>query len=390
MSEDKKNELDNGINEQSIDEILKSFQAQKESRNYNSDKLDMPPAPIKSERQMLDFSAPVQEEEKPAKIKHKKEKKLKKEKPERQKKPKKEKISKDIKKDISGAIKKLLEKINIKKVIKPLVIAIVIVAVALGAVFGIKAAVTYSKTAYLKPYQQKYPDVKFPDGILEKYCDAYGEAPDAAGYIKISELNINTPVMPKTKKAYPMAEKNTSGSVQKNYVIYFDDNSLEQYYKDATCYNQLASGFVEYTDFLNEYNFKIVGAFYTNTKAEDDAGYIFPYNVTEEMTEKSTKAFIDRLSSRFIYDTGLTITRADTLLTISCPTDYRDNFRFVVVGVLRDDDEKLVATEKSKIRYPQVIYDENGQTNPYRFASKWYPEIIVRSKTKTQSIKDYE
>lgn len=387
MSEDKKNEFDKSINEQSIDEILKSFQAQKESRNDNSDKLSMPPAPVKSERQMIDFSAPAQEDEK----KPEKEKKPKKERPKREKKPKKEKIKKDIpKKDISGAIKKLLRKINIKKIIKPLLIAIVIAAVAAGAVFGIKAAVANSKIAYLKPYQQKYPDVKFPDGILEKYCDAYGKAPNAAGYIKISELDINAPVMPQSKKEYPMAEKNTSGAVQKNYVVYLDDNSLEQYYKDATCYNQLASGFIEYSDFLNDYNFKIVGAFYTNTKAEDDAGYIFPYNVTEEMTEKSTKAFIDRLSSRFIYDTDLTITRADTLLTISCPTDYRDNFRFVVVGVMRDDNEKLVATDKSKIHYPQVIYDESGQTNPYRFASKWYPEIIVRSKTKTQSIKDYE
>ena len=53
------------------------------------------------------------------------------------------------------------------------------------------------------------------------------------------------------------------------------------------------------------------------------------------------------------------------------------------------------AREKSNVHYPQVIYDEKGMDNPYRFASKWYPEIIVtdeqgNERTVQKTIDDYK
>ncbi len=147
---------------------------------------------------------------------------------------------------------------------------------------------------------------------------------------------------------------------------------------------------------FKDYNFKIVGAFYTNTKAEDDNGYIFPYNVTEKMTASSASEYVSRLENRFIYNTGVNINRQDTLLTISCPTDYRKDFRFVVVGVMRENnDSKSTATEKDEVRYPQVIFDGTGKNNPYKYAPKWYPEIIVTNnngeqKTIQKTIDDYK
>ena len=96
-----------------------------------------------------------------------------------------------------------------------------------------------------------------------------------------------------------------------------------------------------FSDLKTDYNFKVIGAFYTNTKASDDNGYVFPYNVTEQMEPSSALEFYTMLHYRFLYDTGASPIRSDKLITISCPTSYHKDFRFVVVGVARDDDKKF-------------------------------------------------
>lgn len=351
--------------QESIEQILKDFQIQKERKDRGE---ELAP-PVRYRDSSIDFAKSPEAE----KVEEKAENPT--------KKPKRER-------------KKL--NINYKRLTKIAVIILASAAVIIGAVFGIRYGINQSKSAYLKPYEKKYPDVNFPVGIMEKYCDVYGENPTAVGYINISETHLNSPVLSDKNDALPYAERNNSKCNQFNYVVYLHDNALEKYYGNAQAYNDTASGFISYSDLYNEYRFKVVGAFYTNTQPEDDNGYIFPYNVTEELTVKSYADFFDRLSSRFIYNTGITLTRQDRLLTISCPTDYREGFRFVVVGVLRNEsNKKPTATEKAKIHYPQVIYDENNQENPYALAYQWYPEIVEqigdgKTQTKKQSIKDYK
>lgn len=262
---------------------------------------------------------------------------------------------------------------------------ILVSVLAAAAASGIGYAVSLSKTAYLKPYEEKYPDVTFPAGISEKYCDMFGENPYAAGYIQISDISLETPVFCRESGAYPMAEDSVEGSEINNFVVYMNDNSLEALYKSAAAYNN-ASGFLKYSDLCDDYCFKVVGAFYTNTDPADDNGYVFPYNVTEKMTVQSSNEFVSRLNSRFIYSTGITLTRQDKLITISCDTEYRENYRFVVVGLLCSENaQKPVAAEKESSHYQQVIYDEKGIENPYRFASDWYPEIIIYDENSNES-----
>lgn len=363
------NNNDNLDSQESIEQILKDFQVKKERKDRGE---ELAP-PVRYRESSIDFAKGPEAE----RAEENTENSIKK----RNKKPKRER-------------KKL--NIDYKKIAKIAVIILASVAVIIGAVFGIRYGINQSRSAYLKPYEKKYPDVNFPVGIMEKYCDVYGENPTAVGYINISETHLNSPVLSDNSDALPYAERNNSKCNQFNYVVYLHDNALEKYYGSAKAYNDTASGFVSYSDLYNEYRFKVVGAFYTNTQPEDDNGYIFPYNVTEELTVKSYADFFDRLSSRFIYNTGITLTRQDRLLTISCPTDYREGFRFVVVGVLRNEsNKKPTASEKAKIHYPQVIYDENNQENPYALAYQWYPEIVEqigdgKTQTKKQSIKDYK
>lgn len=380
-----KNENMNGNMNNDIDNILSDFKEQKDRKEHMPNE---PLEPPKRRENAIDFAKTENNEQSKKASKSKKESKspeeleaIKAQKAERRAK------QKEKSKASFGKMKKVIFN-------KKFLLALGTVIVVIALIFGIRYAIDANKGAYLKPYQSKYPDVQFEIGMLEKYCDMLGENPDTVGYIEIPELNLKSAVSNDESK-FPYAQPCTENAEQFNFVIYMNDNSLEKYYSTADAYNN-ASGYITYSDLFKDYNFKVVGAFYTNTKAEDDNGYIFPYNTPEKMTTKSASEYVSRLENRFIYSTGANVTRQDTLLTISSPTDYRKDFRFVVVGVLREDtDSKTTATEKSDVRYPQIIFDEMEKDNTYKYASKWYPEIVITNneseqKTIQRTIDDYK
>ena len=354
----------------SIDEILKDFQAKKEERQESN----YIPKPVEPPKARIDFAKDESEEPKKSNKKFNK--------------PDFSKIK--LKKvDLSP-----LKNDKAKTVYKYLIIIVLIIAVFFAAVFGIGNAIKSSKTAYIKKYEKKYTDVSFPDGIEEKYCDIYGKNPNTAGYLKIDDIKLSTAVLKKSdNKGTPYLEKSAKDARVDNFVIYLNDDSLEKYYSTADAYNKSASGFISYSDLKTDYNFKVIGAFYTNTKASDDNGYVFPYNVSEQMAPSSALEFYTMLHYRFLYDTGVSPIRSDKLITISCPTSFHKDFRFVVVGVARDDDKKLKASSKNLIRYPQVICDEKGIKNNFAGAKKWYPQIVLtyeKDDTTSTKIVQYE
>ena len=367
-------------NKDDISKILADFKEQKEMKENNPDE---PLAPPVRRNEQIDFAKTDEPEDadenalKAAQLAQKKEDKL--------------------KKKAENKEKRKARFLKVKKVVlnKKVLISLAALILAAGVVLAAVYAVNASKTAYLKPYQNKYPGVTFPVGISEKYCDMYGENPNMMGYLEIPELSFKAEVSSKESGTYPLGEKSEEGSDTSNYVVYLNDNSLEALYKNAAAYNK-ADGLICYSDLYNDYTFRAIGAFYTNTKAEDDDGYIFPYNVTEKMTPESAAEFTSKLESRFLYSDGSTFTRQEKLLTISCATDYHKDFRFVVVAVLSDEKtEKPTVSDKKFVNYPQVVFDQKKQENPYRFASKWYPEIIVKDSdgnesTVKQTMDDYK
>lgn len=371
-------------NKDEIGEILADFKEKKERQEHS---VIEPLAPPVRRENYIDFAKKEEDAEISEKKKSRKEKK-----------PAPTPEEKQAKKEERRQkTKQCLEKIKTVLFNKVTLIAVVVIALGVAGYFGISAVSEASKTAYLKPYQDKYPDVNFPQGIMETYCDIFGQNPDSQGYIEIEDIQLESPVFSKESKKYPMGEDCLDGAQVHNFVVYLNDNSLENLYKDPESYNSdSTSGFIKYSDYCQDYTFKVVGAFYINTDEKDDNGYIFPYNVTEKMTEKSSNNYISGINNRMLYSTGVTLTRQDKLLILSCDTDYRENFRFVVVAALSsDNDLKSTAAEKSNPWYPQVICDEMGIENIYRLTSKWYPEIIVKDSdgkesTVQQTIDDYK
>lgn len=355
------------------DDISKLLEEYKEQKN-NKITEQQPLEPPKRRDELIDFAKNDTEE---------KQKKAKKEKP--KKSPEEIEALKQARKE---KLKKISKIVFSKKVIFSLLAIILVIAIG----FGIKFAIGYSKTAYLNPYKDKYPDVEFPAGILEKYCDDYGSTPDTMGYISISDTDTN---MYLTKADM---QPITDISSTYNYVVYLDTKELEQHYKNAEAYNNSYKE-IFFSNLFEDYTFEVAGAFYTNTKAEDDNGYILPYNTTEEMTFQSTNQFLERVNSRMLYTVkGVDLTRQDTLLTISCPTDYKEDYRFVVVCKAVDKintDASAADKQPDRIHKTDSEFKESNMENPYRFAGKWYPEIITydaegNETTYKKTIEDYQ
>lgn len=358
-------------NKDDISKLLDEYKEQKENKA-----VEKPLEPPKKRDELIDFAKSEPESE----AKHKK---AKKEKP--------EKSSEEIE-ALKQARKEKLKKISKKIFSKKVLFSLLAITLAAAVGFGIKFGVSYSKTAYLKPYEEKYPDVEFPAGILEKYCDDYGSNPETMGYISISDTDTSEYLTKNDMQ--PIADINSTY----NYVVYLDSKELEQHYKNADAYNGSYKE-IFFSNLYEDFTFEVAGAFYTNTKPEDDDGYIFPYNTTEKMTFESTGQFIERINTRLLYTVkGVEIKRADTLLTLSCPTDYRDGYRFVVIcKAVEKINSDAEAKDKSpdRIHRTDIEYKESNTENPYRFAGKWYPEVITydsegNESTYKKTIEDYQ
>ena len=376
-----------------IDELLKDYNEQKKAHEDNFGEIEKEPAPLEALPQIEKRSAPKADEkmqestDSPAPRRVRRPRRTEK----TEKKPKKEKVKKEkIKKE-----RKPINKAKMKAVFKKIGIVFVIIAVIVGLVFAGIGIFRYAQSAYLKPYKEKYPDVEFPVGIEERFCDYFGENPTAVGYISIGDIGYENYILSDNNGENPMLDgSNNIKNPDFNTVVYLNGkNDLEKTYATAQAF-QNSSKTIKFSTLFDDYNFSVIGAYYTNANPEDDNGYVFPYNLTKDMTADSLEQFTDRLYHRFLYNAQAylengVITAESRLITVVTKTDFMPNYYFAVVGVL--DGSPIDAAEPSKnVHYPQSWYTKNGTENIYRFASKWYPEIIINDEqTSKQSAENF-
>ena len=352
------------INE--IDELLGDYKKQKEKREKNFGKIDFS-APAKKERKTAhdtpaEKSAPendvqAQKSKEPAGVKSK---------------------------AFFARLKKFAKTKKGKKIF--ISFAAVFCAVCVAAC-GF-AIYDHQKNAYLREYEELYPNVSFPEGIREEFCEQYAVSPSTVGSLSIEACGYTSYVVQSSSaKLTTLSFKNTTDGLDFNTVIHLPagECDLEGAFSDAQRFLS-GSQQVTYSTLYEDYSFTVIGAFYTNKNAEDDGGYVFPYDVTQKMTPISFNDYTDRLYHRFLYDSGYRIDYyEDKLLTIAADSDLMPDFEFVVVCV-QNAPQAQSAQENSNVHYPQVWYDEHGQTNPYRFSSKWYPTVYTDESEEETSI----
>lgn len=133
---------------------------------------------------------------------------------------------------------------------------------------------------------------------------------------------------------------------------------------------------ISFNTLYGDYNFKIIAAMITNIDPKDDNGYVFTYYWTNLNNDLSRTSYLNQLSQRSIYDTGVDVLSSDKLLTLStCCKDF-ENARFVIVArLVRPGESTEVDTSKAienkNARYPQAYYDKKGKENPFANAYKW-------------------
>lgn len=312
------------------------------------------------------------------------------------KKPAKERFrafSSTVKLNFKNRILPVLKKIFTKQ----LLFAVLIIAALTGAVFGGIKLYEYSKVAYLKPYQEKY-DVEFPEGILEEFCDVYGKNQHIKGELIIEDTGTRKYVSDQIME--DCAHLKYECDISK--AEHFRAIDISKSFADLESVYATPDGFLSSTQkitfntLFEKADYKVAAAFYTNTSADEDSGYIFPYNAYGNMTEESYRQYKDRIRSRRLYDTGYLPEYEDDVLTISTNSEFMNNFKFVVVCVrIRDKDftKSDTARANSTVHYPQIWYDVNKQSNPYKYAVHWYPEIYTDdafTQTKQLTIEDFK
>ena len=172
----------------------------------------------------------------------------------------------------------------------------------------------------------------------------------------LKELNANTIIY-----GHNMRDGSQLGSLS----LY---NDIENYKAYPT---------LEFNTIYSNHTWKIFAAFISNGEKEQDNGYAFPYIATNFPSEANFLEFVDEVKSRSYYiNEDVDIVPGDKLLTLStCDTVFEDA-RFVVMArLVREGESAEVDTSRARInnnqRFPQAWYDEMGETNPFRNASKF-------------------
>lgn len=244
--------------------------------------------------------------------------------------------------------------------------------------------------------KRENPDLIFPENMQLKYAKLYAQNPDFVGYLYAEGSDLDSPIVQgeddeeyveknfygeDTKYACPfITVRNNIQTLDTNTVIFghhMRDGSifacLDQY-RTLEGYKQ--APVISFNTIYQDYNFKVIATMITNINPEDDNNYVFNYFWTNLNNSLNYSAYLNQLSQRSLYDTGVDVMPTDKLLTLStCCNDF-DDARLVVVARLVRPGESLEvdtsrAVENENPRFPQAYYDEEGKENPFKNAYKW-------------------
>lgn len=240
------------------------------------------------------------------------------------------------------------------------------------------------------------PNIVFPEGLQLKYAKLYAQNTDFVGYLSAPGSELDTPVVQgEDDKEY--VEKNFYGESTKyacpfvtstNNIHTLDENTVifGHHMRDGSIFGHLdqyrtLDGYkkapvINFDTIYGNYSFKVIATMITNINPKHDNGYVFTYYWTNLNNEINHSAYLNQLSQRSLYDTGVDVYPTDKLLTLStCCKDFDDARLVVVARLVRPGESTEVDTSRAikneNPRYPQAYYDKKNKKNPYADAYKW-------------------
>lgn len=193
--------------------------------------------------------------------------------------------------------------------------------------------------------------------ILEEYKNLYNINKRLIGWLKIDDTKIDYPVMQTTNNEYYLdhninqqSDKNGALFLDKdcdvlapstNLIIYghhmkngnmfgtLDQYSSEEYYKEHPV--------IRFDTIYEKGTYEIMYVFRSKIYNEEDVVFKY-YQFIDAVSEQEFESNMQEMAAMSLYDTGVTASYGDRLLTLSTCDYYVDDGRFVVVAKKTEND----------------------------------------------------
>lgn len=259
-----------------------------------------------------------------------------------------------------------------EKIRKRLALLCSVVAVVCLGYFGIytyQASRTEREFARLAAYKEKEQDLLVQEvtvsplihyteegervipEVLDEYKNLYNSNKRLIGWLKIDDTKIDYPVMQTTNNEYflnhnfnQQSDRNGALFLDKdcdvlepstNLIIYghhmksgnmfgtLDKYSSEEFYKEHPV--------IQFDSIYEKGTFEVMYVFRSKIYSEEDVVFKY-YQFIDAGSEQEFNSNMQEMASMSLYDTGVTASYGDRLLTLSTCDYYVDDGRFVVVA----------------------------------------------------------
>lgn len=191
---------------------------------------------------------------------------------------------------------------------------------------------------------------ELPD-VLEEYKTLYEKNKKLIGWLKIDDTNIDYPVMQTSNNEYYL-DHNYNQEYDKNGSIFMDYQcsayprstnlilyghhmksgnmfgNLQKYAKES--YGQ-EHALIQFDTIYEKATYQVMYVFRSQVYNEDDVVFKY-YQFIEANSEAEFSYYMNEMEKLSLYDTGVTASYGDSLLTLSTCDHSQEDGRFVVVA----------------------------------------------------------
>jgi len=214
--------------------------------------------------------------------------------------------------------------------------------------------------------------------------------PDLKAWISIDKTSIASPVYQTANNEFylthnQLREESSYGTlcfdskdsviadtIDQNFVIYGNSPKTDHLFSSLKNYKSIyyyrKNPYITLSTFQGTDKYVIFAAFVINSNRADDDNYIFDYKRSAFYDDGTFALWLDELTQRSLYSSGIPVTAEDHLLTLETDSVEFEGAKLVVMARKLHENEEIdfsKAKVNKKPRYPSIYYNLMGIDNPY-------------------------